>query len=118
MNIAFPFALDATGRSAAAGEDAHVRQMIEQLLLTARGERVNQPDLGSDLLQLVFGTNSDELASALQFTLQAALQKYLGDLIDVQSLDVRSVDASFQVSVQYVLRRTGDAAIVEFQAAV
>ena len=57
--------------------------MIEQLLFTNPGERVNRPDFGSGLLQMVFAPNSPELAAALQFTTQAALQRYLGDLIDL-----------------------------------
>ena len=114
MNIGFPFAVDATGRTASAGDDDHIRQMIEQLLFTARGERVNRPDFGSDLMQLVFSPNSSELATALQFTLQASLLNFLGDVIDIRALDVQSDAASFHVSVQYVVRRTGARGDVQF----
>ena len=68
MNIDFPFHFDGRGRTAATGDDDHVRDMIEQLLFTSPGERVNRPDFGSGLLQLVFAPNSPELAAALQFT--------------------------------------------------
>ena len=83
MNIDFPFHFDGRGRTAATDDDDHIRDMIEQLLFTSPGERVNRPDFGSGLLQLVFAPNSPELAAALQFTMQAALQRWLGDLIDV-----------------------------------
>jgi uncharacterized protein len=106
MNIDFPFHLDALGRTAATGDDDHVRDMIEQLLFTNPGERVNRPDFGSGLLQLVFAPNSQELASALQFTTQAALQRYLGDLIDLQDLEVAAEEATLRVTVKYVVRRT------------
>ncbi|MDE3011014.1 MAG: GPW/gp25 family protein [Pseudomonadota bacterium] len=102
MNIAYPFAFDRRGRTASVGDDAHIRQMIEQLLFTNPGERVNRPDFGSGVLQLVFAPNSQELAAALQFTMHAALQRWLGDLIQVQSLDVSAVDALLQVTVNYV----------------
>src|SRR5436309_11602422 len=108
MNIDFPFQFDSRGRTATTGDDDHVRDMIEQLLFTNPGERVNRPDFGSGLLQLVFAPNSPELAAALQFTVQGALQRWLGDVIDVQSLEVTSEDASLRVVVQYVVRRTGD----------
>ena len=117
MNINFPFAVDSTGRSAASADDGHIRQMIEQLLFTSPGERVNRPDFGSDLRRLVFAPNSPELATALQFALQASLQRYLGDLIDVSALDVASDDASLHVSIQYVVRRTGVSASAQFQRA-
>ena len=53
--------------------------MLEQLLFTNPGERVNRPDFGSGLLQLLFAPNSAELAATLQFTTQALIQQYLGD---------------------------------------
>jgi phage baseplate assembly protein W len=106
--IGFPFALDARGRTAEAEPDAHVLQMIEQLLFTSPGERVNRPDFGSGLLQLVFAPNSDELAAALQFSMQAALQQWLGDLIDVRTLEVTAVEAELRVDLRYLVRRTGE----------
>lgn len=105
MNIDFPFHFDGRGRTAATDDD-HIRDMIEQLLFTSPGERVNRPDFGSGLLQLVFAPNRTELASAVQFTTQAALQRYLGDLIDLQALDVTAQDATLSVTVKYVVRST------------
>ena len=89
--------------------------MIEQLLFTNPGERVNRPDFGSGLLQLVFAPNSPELAAALQFTVQAALQRWLGDVIDLQSLEVTSEDSTLRVVVQYAVRRTGTARADTFE---
>jgi len=109
MNIDFPFHFDARGRTAATGDADHVRDMIEELLFTAQGERVNRPDFGSGLLQMVFAPNSTELAAALQFTTQAALQRFLGDLIDLQQLEVTAQDATLSVVVKYVLRSTQQA---------
>ncbi|MGO9205957.1 MAG: GPW/gp25 family protein [Candidatus Limnocylindrales bacterium] len=105
-NLAFPLQFDAAGRTATATDSDHVAQMIEQLLFTSPGERVNRPDFGSGLLQLVFAPNSPEVASALQFAVKASLQRWLGDLIDLKSLDVSSDDSTLRVVVQYVLRQT------------
>lgn len=107
--IAFPYHFDRHGRTATAGYDDHVREMIEQLLFTSPGERVNRPDFGTGLLQMVFAPNSPEVAAALQFSLQAALQRYLGDVITVSTLDVTSVDATLTVDLSYVLLATGEA---------
>jgi phage baseplate assembly protein W len=106
MNWAFPFRFDMRGRTATTDDATHIRDMIEQLLFTAPGERVNNPDLGSGLLQMVFAPNSTELAAALQFTTQAAVQRYLGDLIDLQQLDVTAQDTTLSVTVKYVIRAT------------
>ena len=107
MNIDFPFHWNGLGRTAATGDDDHIRDMIEQLLFTNPGERVNRPDFGSGLLQLVFAPNSLELAAALQFNAQAALQRWLGDVIQVQSLEVTSEEATLRVFLQYTIKRTG-----------
>ncbi|WP_232784485.1 GPW/gp25 family protein, partial [Carbonactinospora thermoautotrophica] len=89
-DIAFPFRIDRRGRTADAAYEDHVRDMIEQLLFTSPGERVMRPDFGCGLLDLVFAPNSPELASALQLSVQAALQRWLGDVIEVESLEVVS----------------------------
>ncbi len=106
MNMDFPFHFDLHGRTASTDDDDHIRDMIEQILFTSPGERVNRPDFGSGLLQMVFAPNSVELASALQFTTQAALQRYLGDLISLQQLNVQAQDATLSVTVQYIVNRS------------
>ena len=106
MNIDFPFHFDG-GSSATTGDDEHVRDMIEQLLFTNPGERVNRPDFGSGLLQLVFAPNSAALAATLQFTVQAALAQWLGDVIEVRELAVRSEDAALHISLTYAVRASG-----------
>jgi phage baseplate assembly protein W len=106
MNIDFPFTFDATGHTATTTDADHIRDMIEEMLFTSPGERVNRPDFGSGLLQMVFAPNSTELAAALQFTAQAALQRNLGDLIDLQQLTVTAQDATLSVTVDYVIRAT------------
>lgn len=108
IQIDFPFHFDGRGRTALTGEDDHVRDMIEQFLFTTAGERVNRPDFGSGLLQLVFAPNSPELAAALKHTVQAGLQRWLGDVIEVRELEVTSRDAVLRVELQYAVRRTGE----------
>ena len=106
MNIDFPFHFDGRGRTAATDDNDHIRDMIEQVLFTNPGERVNRPDFGGGLLQLVFAPNSPELAAALQFTLQAALQRWIGDLIEVQKLEVTSEDSTLRIVLNYLVRQT------------
>ncbi len=105
-NVAFPYALDGGGRTALADDATHVRQLIEQLLFTAPGERVNRPSFGTALQQLVFAPNSPEVAAATQFLVQGALQQFLGDLIVVQQVSVEAVDASLTVTITYKLRQS------------
>ena len=115
MNIDFPYHFDSRGRTATTTDDDHIRDMIEELLFTNPGERVNRPDFGSGLLQMVFAPNSPELAAALQFTMQAALQRYLGDLIDLETLEVTAIDSTLNVVVKYLVRRTQEPRTETFQ---
>ncbi len=118
MNIDFPFAFDGRGRTALTDDSDHVRDMIEQFLFTAAGERVNRPDFGSGVLQLVFAPNSPELAAALQHTIGAGLQRWLGNVIEVRALEVTSVDAVLRVELQYAVRRTGEVRSATFEQEV
>jgi Bacteriophage baseplate protein W len=106
MQIAYPYYVDGRGRTAAADDEDHIRDMIEQLLFTVPGERVNRPTFGSGLLQLVFAPNSEELAATMRFLVQGTLQQWLGDLIQVEEVQVTSADSTLRVAVQYIIRRT------------
>jgi phage baseplate assembly protein W len=104
----FPLRFDASGRTASPGEPDHVEDMIEQFLFTEPGERVMLPEFGSGLLQRVFKPGSPEVAAALQFTAQAGLQRWLGDVIEVRDVRVTSDDATLTARVVYAIRRTGE----------
>ncbi len=118
MNIDFPFHFDNRGRTALAAEDDHIRDLIEQFLFTNNGERVNRPEFGSGLLQTIFAPNSPELATAVQFTVQSGLQRWLGDILDVKAVEVASEDAVLRVTVQYQVRRTDETQVATFTRSV
>lgn len=103
MNVNFPYQFDGRGRTQEATLSDYVRQLVEQVLFTSPGERVNLPDFGSGLLQLPFAPNSQEMAAATQFAVQGALQKWLSTYIRVQSVQAVSQDAVLTVSVSYSL---------------
>ena len=114
MQIDYPFHLDGRGRTAHADRDEHIRNLIEQVLFTEPGERVNRPTFGSGLMQMVFAPNSDEQATAIQFLVQGSLQQWLGDLIEVEAVQVENHDASMIVNIQYVVRQDQQRQVTEF----
>jgi uncharacterized protein len=97
MNVNFPYQFDGRGRTADPMGD-YVRQLVEQVLFTSPGERVNLPDFGSGLLQLPFAPNSVELA--------AATQKWLSSYIKVQSVVASADESVLTVTVTYTLLTT------------
>lgn len=101
MNIYFPYQFDGRGRTREAALEQYIKQLVEQVLFTSPGERVNLPDFGSGLLQLPFAPNSLEMAAATQFSVQAALQKWLSNYVKVQSVVASAQDEKLTVTVSY-----------------
>ncbi len=97
MNLDFPYRFDSRGRTADTSDEDHIRDLIEQVLFTAPGERV-----------------SDELAAATQFLVQGSLQQWLGDLIEVNEVDVHNEDSTLRITVQYIIRRTQQQQTAQF----
>ena len=114
MNIDFPFHFDHRGCTAETDDEGHIRDMIEQVLFTSPGERVNRPDFGCGLMQLVFEPNSNELSTTTQFLVQGALQQWLGNLIQVDEVQVESEEATLEVTVKYRIRRTQQQQVAQF----
>ena len=108
MELDYPYHVDRHGKTASTGGLDHIRDLIEQVMFTTPGERVMRPDFGSGLLQAVFAPNSPELATAMEFSTRAALQRWLGDVIDVQALAFTAVDAVLRVELAYSLKGTGE----------
>ncbi len=101
----FPFAIDARGRTATAGDDDHVRDLILQVLFTSPGERVNRPEFGCGLLNLVFEPNNAILVAATEFTIGQALARWLSAEIVVDAVSVEALDETMLVEVAYTKRR-------------
>lgn len=118
LNIDYPFHFDSRGRTALTDTNDHIRDMLEQLLFTNAGERVNRPTFGSGIQQLIFAPTSPELASALQYTLKSAIQNWLGDLIQVQELDVTSQDSTLSIFIKYIVRQTNQQQQAQFTRSV
>lgn len=119
MDIAYPFQFNALGRTATSSENEHIRHLIEQVLFTIPGERVNRPTFGSNIRQIIFALNNSELITATQFLLQGALEQWLGDEIQVEVIEATTRSSAsegdtVQVIVQYIVRRTQQRQIVQF----
>lgn len=118
MHIAFPFRLDSRGMTVTSDYESHIREMIEQVLFTMPGERVNRPDFGSGLMQLIFSPGSEELVAATQFLVQGSLQQWLGDLISVEEVAIESQDSNLTVSVRYRILQSKSQQVAQFKYGV
>jgi phage baseplate assembly protein W len=113
VQIDYPFRIGSDGRTALTTEEEHIRDLIEQVLFTMPGERVNRPTFGSGVNRLVFAPNSAAAAPALQLAIQGALLQWLGELIQVDSVDVVAIDSSLTVTVRYIIRETQQSRVTE-----
>ena len=107
-HLDFPFGVDASGATATAGEDDHVRDLIMQVLFTNPGERVNRPEFGCGLRSLVFLPNSSALAAATQALVKGALQTWLEREIHVEAVQIEPRDERLEVTVAYRRRADGE----------
>ena len=106
--LSFPYRIDSTGRTAVVEPEREIRELIEQLLFVAPGERVMRPGLGSGVAQLVFAPSGEQLAATTQHLVQGALQTWLGDRISVDTVDVSAEESVLTVTIRYQLRSTGE----------
>jgi phage baseplate assembly protein W len=107
--------MDSGGRTATATPADHIRHLIEQVLFTAPGERVNRPDFGANVRRFVYEGGGPETMAASQFLVQGELQRWLGDLLDIEAVVVDAQDATLNITVRYVVRATQEVHEAHFQ---
>lgn len=107
-HIDYPYGIDTRGRTRRTGDADYVRDLIEQVLFTNAGERVNRPSFGSGILQAVFAPNSDALASTIEASVKAALDQWASDLAQVESIRTSAEEQRLVIDIVYRLRRTGE----------
>jgi phage baseplate assembly protein W len=107
--------VDGRGRTADTGLARHVADLVEAVLFTAPGERVNRPDFGAGLAQLLFAPVDESVVSAAELQARSGLQRWLGEVVDVEDLAVELDDAAVRVTVRYRLRASGSTAAVTFE---
>lgn len=117
-HIDFPFHVDGRGRTGLTSDGDHIRDLVEQVLFTSPGERVNRPTFGCGLLQLVFQPNAEPLAHAVRASVQSSLQQWLGELITVDDVTVVAEESVLQVTVSYTVRATQEQSADQFRSAL
>ncbi len=122
MNLSFPYQIDGRGRTREAERDEfrdeYIKELIEHLLFTAPGERLMRPDFGSGINELLFASNSPELAATTQMLIQGVLQQWLGNLIIVNSVAIETMDSTLTIDIQYTVRQSQQIAEAHFKREV
>ncbi|MCG8461659.1 MAG: GPW/gp25 family protein [Holophagales bacterium] len=116
--VGFPLQLDRRGRLYEPDYDDHVMQMIELVLFTSPGERVNRPEFGAGLIELIFTGNDQPEAAAAEYLVQTSLQRWLSDVIDLRTVQVTARDSTLEIQVVYSLRLDGREQVAVFETPV
>ena len=101
-SFGFPFKIDAMGMVASIAGDDNIRGKIIQVLFTSPGERVNVPEFGCGLRDLLFDPNNTILAATTEFTVRKSLERWLGNEIMVEVVDVKSEEEKLIISIVYI----------------
>jgi len=103
--VSFPWHINDLGQVASDTGDVNIRNKIMEVLMTSPGERVHLPEFGCGLRDLVFDPNNEILAATTEFSVSAALQRWLGEEIVVERVDVASsVESEVTIEVGYLRR--------------
>lgn len=113
-----PFGFDARGRTAVSDDGERIRDAIRAVLFTAPGERVNRPDFGCGIRQLVFAPLSETLAATTQHLVQGSLLRWLSDLIRVEAVDVRTEDSTLFITVTYTINASSTRQSAQFKRVI
>jgi len=100
-----PFHIDSTGRTATHTEKhAYAKSLIEAVLFTAPGERVNRPQFGSGIYEMLFDANNEALETAADFMIRSSIQQFLSDVVTIDQLTVRQDEGTLEITLSYRLR--------------
>jgi phage baseplate assembly protein W len=99
----FPYRIGADGTTATATREAQIRHMVENVLMTARGERRNRPDFGAGIRDMLFTENSPEIAAAAQALVEGALHQWLAGVIELRAVRAEARGSLLEIHVSYAL---------------
>jgi uncharacterized protein len=111
----FPFQIDHLGRTKVTDLGEHIRQLVEQILFTAPGERVNRPSFGCHLTELIFAPKSQELLAEETNIIRSSLTKYLSDLMTIDDVTISSENSALTITVTYIIRKNQLKLVAEFR---
>jgi phage baseplate assembly protein W len=96
------------GKFAMAADEPSVRQSIEIILSTSKGERVMRPDFGCDLNKLLFAPNNRATQALAEFEVREALRSWEPriEVLDVRARAGGDKGEQLLIDIDYRVRST------------
>ena len=109
-HLRFPFgvSIDAGIAEREPDYDDYIRQLIRQVLLTAKGERVCRPDFGAGMRRAVFSPLSMGNSAFTKTLVYEALENWLGTLITVEDVEAYAENETLYIEVKYLVIARGE----------
>lgn len=104
--LSFPFRRGPAGFPQPSTDQDTLWDSIQQLLLTARGERVMRPDVGSQAHTFLFENNTDLLGEFVAADVSQLLARYEPRILVTQVRTTRE-DSAILLDITYIQRSTG-----------
>jgi len=119
-HIRFPLEIDKVVRTISEEKDfaRYIDQLIHQVLLTNPGERINRPDFGCGIKQMVFMPLNDATSSLTQVMIYQALENWLGKVIEVNQVTVNMNGTILIIDIAYTIRLLGQRKYLNIEMAV
>ena len=109
--VKFPLQVDPrSGKLAMSSEEEDIREAIQIILNTVRGERVMRPDFGSNVMNYVFAPASSSTRESLAAHVRDTLTLQEPRIIDVQAScrEIGGMAGGVLVEVSYTVRSTNN----------
>ncbi len=106
----FPVRPDSRGRIAISQYEEDVKEAIEIILSTSRGERAMRPDFGCGIYDFVFATPNAAIRGMMEEKVKDALVRW-EPRIQVKEVEIHeqsSDDGKVHISISYLVRATNN----------
>lgn len=103
--ISFPFRVGIKG-GVAMSEDSffelpHLKEAIQQVILTSKGERPMLPDFGSEVDTGIFEPDSQSSKTMLVFQTKDAIKNHLADRLKLHGVTAQSENSKLIINVSF-----------------
>jgi phage baseplate assembly protein W len=118
-HLSYPFRIGPNGRPVQVTSiEEHIRDELEQLLLTSPGERLFLPEFGVGLQKLSFGNLNESNLALAKTVFTEKLAKWLGNRIIPDELELEVVNDKINLKLRYRIRETNDSRVLFLQKGV
>lgn len=88
-------------------ETDYVKSQIMHVIFTPKGQRIREPEFGTDLIRYIFEPSDDTTWEGVKNEISDAVQRYVGNVIinDIQVAKTEDNDNAIYVRIDYSVKQ-------------